>query len=44
MKYAEPRDDRLMRLILHSHQWRNHGGGKWAIAHFIWRFAHCNFY
>jgi hypothetical protein len=25
-------------------QWRNQGGGKWAIAHFIWRFAHCNFY
>jgi hypothetical protein len=24
-------------------QWRIQGGGKWAIAHFIWRFAHCNF-
>jgi hypothetical protein len=24
-------------------QWRNQGGGKWAIAHFIWRFAHFNF-
>ena len=27
-----------------SNQWRNQGGGKWAIAHFIWRFAHRTFY
>ncbi|CAF5131211.1 unnamed protein product, partial [Rotaria magnacalcarata] len=25
-------------------QRRSQGRGKWAIARFIWRFAHCNFY
>jgi len=31
--------------IVSSNQWRkrNQGGDKWAIAHFIWRFAHSNF-
>jgi len=33
----------LISCIIHK-QWRNQGGGKWAIAHFIWRFAHWNFY
>jgi len=33
-------DERDQSKLRSHNRWRIQGGGKWAIAHFIWRFAH----